>query len=1267
MPLPATLLTCTRRALCWLAALGGAGMLLLAGAAALMYWWVLPNIADHRDSVAALMSRALGQRVTLEAVAGSWQQARPEFRLQGVRLYDGDGKLALELPSLDAAFSWRSLLLLEPRFSHIELEGLALDVRRARDGHVYIGGIPVNPAAPDSGFANWLLRQGRVHVGNATLTWQDEVRAAAPLTMHDVDFTLVNVRHTHTFRLRAVPPPTLARPLAVEARLQARDLDDLATWRGTVEASVAGVALPQLTQWVGLPVSIERGWGALRLTATLAGGRVTGVAAGMDLRELETRLAPHLPALDLLQLRGRAAWQRAAGGAQRVVFEELRVVRAGAAASGPFDLGLAWDGDTREISARALRLDAWDDLLPSLPMDEALRARLQALQPQGRFDELRFGWRGGQPGLDNFSVVARFSGLGVRTVGAQPGWRNLGGRIEGDATAGRFELDSQALAVALPGVFREPEIALDRLTARGGWAKTAHGLRLRFDETRFSNADLEGTLQGDYEKIAGTAGVADFSARLTRAAGTAVHRYFPHAVGDHTVDWVRESVLAGHSDDVRVRLKGDLSKFPFGDGDGEFHIGVAVKDAVIDYVPGWPRIEGIQGNIVFEGKRMEVHARQARIFGVTLAPVKAVIPDLVHHEELLEIEGQANGAAEDFIRFANQSPVGARLRGFTTGLAASGPMRLDLGMRIPLRHSHDTTLRGRLTFLGNALTPASLPRIEQVRGAVDFTHARLGARGITAQFLGGPLRVDADTRSEGVSIQAGGRASAAGLAAWLGPDRGGRLAGQAAWRGQLDLLAAGEHLRIESDLVGLASTLPAPLAKSPAAPLPLAMDVQPQAEGRRYALQLGNVVSLAWLASPAGAWMRGELRFGGPASLPAEPGLRVAGQAPALDLGGWLAVLPEGENGQGVALATLDLKLDALDLMGRRFRDMRLQARNRNGILRGEVNGRDVSGVLTYRPAGAQPARVSAQFSQLTVPPRAGGPVPTDKTGRTLAAERFPVLDLGVEDFRLEDRPLGRLDALARGTPQGMVIESLQLAHSDSVFHMSGLWRDGVPSETRAELRLNVLDAGRFLARFGYPDVLARGSADFQGSASWIGSPADFAFDTLAGQIAFKAKNGQFLKVEPGAGKLLGVLSLQALPRRLSFDFRDIFNQGYAFDEASATLRIARGVVYSDDFQMRGPAARVSMSGLANLGQESVQLRVKVVPKLSESVAVAGALLGGPIAGVGALAAQKLLRDPIEEIVSQEYLVSGPWQSPDVKRLPKTKTETPPGPQMSEP
>src|SRR5574340_265319 len=202
-----------RRASRWLAALMALAVVGFATAAALMFFWVLPNIAEHRDMVANLMTRALGQRVTLEAVSGVWQQARPEFSLRGVRLYDRQGRPTLYLPELEATFAWRSLLFLEPRFTRIELQGLVLGVRRARDGHFYVGGIPINPAAPGSGFSSWLLRQGRLDAGNATLTWVDEVRNAPPLVLTAVDFTLDRRLRTHHLQLRAVPPAQLAQPV----------------------------------------------------------------------------------------------------------------------------------------------------------------------------------------------------------------------------------------------------------------------------------------------------------------------------------------------------------------------------------------------------------------------------------------------------------------------------------------------------------------------------------------------------------------------------------------------------------------------------------------------------------------------------------------------------------------------------------------------------------------------------------------------------------------------------------------------------------------------------------------------------------------------------------------------------------------------------------------------------------------------------------------------------------------------------------------------
>lgn len=1259
MTVPAVSPSFARRASRVLLGLVALAAALAATVAALMFFWILPTIADHRDSVAALLTRAVGQRVTIEAVSGDWRQTRPEFRLQGVRLYDARNRPALHLPELSTTFAWRSLLLLEPRFSRIRLQGLTLDVRRTRDGRFYVGGVPVNPADHSSGLSNWLLRQGRVELDDATLTWRDETRAAPPLVLQAVDLTLVNVRREHRFELNATPPAALARPLSVNARLRALDDADPASWTGAVMLRLAGIDFPQLAQWFDLPQQPSRGRGALNVRFEIAAGTLTGVAAGLDLRNVDAVLAAGLPPLSLARVHGQATWRRAGGG-QTVALDNLRLALPDGRLGAPFDLALAWNTGAREITARALQLNGWQTLLPSLPMDAALRDELRRLQPRGRLDTLTLRWAGAQPGLDNFTLRARFSGVGIATGGAYPGFGNLSGQIEGDAAGGRFALESTDVRLVWPALFREPELGLDLLRASGLWTTTAQGRQIKLERAVFANPDLAGTAQGHYQPVAGGPGRVDLTAQLTRVDGPTAYRYFPKKIGDHTVAWVREGVIAGRSDDVRLRLRGDLADFPFDRGGGEFRVDARVKEAVLQYLPGWPRIEDIEARLLFAGKTMRIDTTRARIGGVALAPVRAEIPDLIHHEEQLTVEGVANGPLQEFIRFANFSPVGERLRGVTDALDGNGAMRLGLKIEVPLRHSVDTRVHGRLSFLGNTLFPPGLPRLEQVRGEVDFTHASLAAENVSARLLGGPLRIDTDTRDGQVRVLAQGRATAAGLAPWLGRAWGSRLSGETAWRGQIDLDAEGERMRIESDLVGIEMRLPAPLTKPAAQPLPLVVVSDPGVAGRQQAVRLGRMVSAVWRNTGDGHFGRGEIRFGGQAVLPSEPGLRLAGSGLGFDLTGWAALLPGAGTGDGgpVTLSSIDLGFAAFDLMGRRFENVRLQGRTRNGLLRTEVSGRGMSGVLTYRPSGSagrsEPARLSAQFSQLTIP--AAAPASGLADGINMKAGDIPMLDIAVADFRLQDRPMGRLQGQAHGEPRGLVIDTLQITHPDSVFRMSGVWHDGGQSETRATLSLDVLDAARFLGRFGYPGTMRRGSAVLSGDASWRGSPADFAFATLAGQIDFKASNGQFLQVEPGAGKLLGVLSLQSLPRRLNFDFRDIFNDGFAFDDIEATLRVARGVVYSDNFRMRGPAAKVNMSGLADLNRESVQLRVKVIPKLSEGVAVAGALIGGPLAGVGALAAQKLLRDPIEEATSREYLVAGPWLSPDISRLARAES-----------
>jgi uncharacterized protein YhdP len=146
--------------------------------------------------------------------------------------------------------------------------------------------------------------------------------------------------------------------------------------------------------------------------------------------------------------------------------------------------------------------------------------------------------------------------------------------------------------------------------------------------------------------------------------------------------------------------------------------------------------------------------------------------------------------------------------------------------------------------------------------------------------------------------------------------------------------------------------------------------------------------------------------------------------------------------------------------------------------------------------------------------------------------------------------------------------------------------------------------------------------------------------------------SGQFLKAEPGVAKVLGIMNLQALPKRLALDFRDVFSEGFGFDQITAKSKIARGVLNTDDFKMKGTTAAALMAGDIDLGRETQNLRVVVIPDFSGGMgSIVTAAMGNPLLGLATYLAQMALKDPLGKAFSIEYTVTGSWGDPKMVRL----------------
>jgi len=196
------------------------------------------------------------------------------------------------------------------------------------------------------------------------------------------------------------------------------------------------------------------------------------------------------------------------------------------------------------------------------------------------------------------------------------------------------------------------------------------------------------------------------------------------------------------------------------------------------------------------------------------------------------------------------------------------------------------------------------------------------------------------------------------------------------------------------------------------------------------------------------------------------------------------------------------------------------------------------------------------------------------------------------------------------------------------------------------------------MGQFGFGDYMKRGTGELEGQLVWPGYPYDFSLASLAGTFKVDGRRGQFAKIEPGAGKLLGLLSLQSLPRRAMFDFRDVFSEGFAFERIHGDVKVSRGVLLTDGFEISGPSAFVSLAGEVSLPDETQTLTMHVVPEVGEGLALAATLVGTPVLGLSTLLVSKLLKNPLGKAVAYEYQVTGSWDNPQVTRLsaPPPKT-----------
>ena len=1011
-----------------------------------------------------------------------------------------------------------------------------------------------------------------------------------------------------------------------------------------------------------------------------------------------------------------------------------------------------------ESTAGSVRLSTLDlgsvkAISRSLPLTNALRALIQRSQPAGLVNSIDARWhdqpnrsnqglpnaKAGEAALGRYFVEgsAELSNLAWREHDGIPGVTGLSASIKGSTREGEIQLGARnatGAAGLLSGLLSTQQGKAAKPTAKAAPKSTPSAIvldfgkrfdaPLTFDALRgtlkwarrveangvivtsidassiaFENADLAGTIRGNWHSDLLGPGVANLTGTLSRGNVTATHRYLPVAQAAHTREWLRLAVLGGTAHDGRFVLKGPLWHFPFRDDrEGIFEVTGQVKGGVLDYADHWPRAENIDTHLTFRGTRISAKVASASISGVPVSATDVTLDDTASESPKLEIRGTAAAPVNDFLQWVVASPVNAWLDGFLQTAKASGSGRLNLALSLPLAAMEKSRIVGEFALAGNHLElGGDIPPLDNVYGSVRFTEADFRSENLTAEALGGPLKVAIASDGARIKTRASGSAALERVReryAYPGFDQ---LAGQAQWTLETAQARTGASGATGGTAAASDNTLTVNIAtlqphwpldsifqvtQAPRDPtLPIKINLQRAAleKGRdRLTIEIpGQLHAIlersAANTADARVIERAILDIGAQkTALPAR-GYALRGDVLKLDADAAIAFMNAptvlgkksvgGLPGESNSADFVNINMRAMEavLYAHKFNDVTLRAQPTGQRWRLALRSKEATGTISLDTAADGGGTVDAvairlqSFSWPTPVPVSALVTATERALPAAESQRWPKLDLTADTFISDGRELGKLEMRAQPAVDEWRIEQVKLTNADGSIDAKGRWRpkggSAVLGDTAVDVTLNWLDAGKFMARFGLPKGVDRGAGSLTGAVSWAGSPAQFSYAKLGGKFALETAQGRFTEMEPGIGKLLGVLSLQAIPRRLSLNFDDLFGKGLAFDEVKAEVAISDGIARTDSFTISGPSSRVQIRGSADMNRETQDLQVRVFPSLSTATAIGiGLVTANPAIGAAALLGQKLARDPIERFLMREFTVKGTWTNPDVRQ-----------------
>ena len=1230
-------------------------------------FYIKPNLNNYKTRIEDLASQATGQIIKINSLNSRWDFINPEIALNEVVFKDSQNNTSLELKEISADFSWLSPFYLKPTLSEIRLQGPKLLIKRDTNNKIFIGGISIDGSSNNK-LTNWLLNQKKVSIQQGEIYWHDEYRQAPALTLKDLNFSyktpfINQVIGKHKFDLNFRISNSDNQFIDLNGKIYAKSIEDIKSWDSEIRIKAGNINLAAYMPWINYPVKINSGTGDLNLTANITNAAITKIKASLKLISLKIELnQAHKNEINLKNFSGDVIWLANTKDYQ-IYFENLFLLTNNGINIEDADTAITISNETNKPTAFSLKinkiqLDAANEILQTIPYFDDVKSKVNAIQPSGSLSNVNLNWVNIK--TTELTLAAQFDKLTLKTFEDFPGFENLTGSIYLSNQNGSLKFKSTDVSLTYNKLFRE-QLTFNNLHGDLKWTENY----LMFKNMSFNNAFINGSINGSIKNTSQKIPYLDIQASIPFIDFKHAKAYYPKTMSAESLHWLDTSLLEGNLENTLISIKGSVADFPFIDANnqpdpskGSFVVTSTGKNTLIEYGTGWPVVEKFDFTASINHGTFELMSKKGQFLGNTIKELKATIPAIAIEHPILNLQGTLNSPTREAVKFINNSPIKESVQHLFDEASGSGEGRLKVNVDIPMDNLDAITFKGNYQFEDSTLSNPSLgiPNIEKLKGFVTFDEKNVKTESLSGTLFGGNANIAiVSDPSKIIKVKLNGKFTGKGIEEKLGTSFS-KLNGSADWEGSIEYKKPLLNIQITSDLKGIEMGYPAPFNKARDKEEKFYFSKkQNNAKSDDIEFKYSNIVNSKISRLEKNNVMlvdKGFISINSDIKMNIQKGLYLKANLPYANLDDFMGIYSGGDTTGGFKVDKADIALTNADLFDRRFNNLKIEIAPVNGSTKLKISSNEMSGNLLWTE---KDNRLTARLNALKLPSEIKKISPTQSPGN----QKIPNLDIKIDSLEIDGKKIGKIELLSSTLKQNINIRKFRVINDKNVFQADGEWMDwNKNSKTNINFSWKINNLGDTLNFLGYPNFVKDGEADISGQFKWQGNPLEFDKTKVDGSFNLDVHKGVIQKVEPGIGRLFGLVTLQSLPRRLSLDFRDLFGSGFVLDSMNASVRLNNGTLKTSNFRMNGPAAEVFMSGETNIIKETQDLNVKVTPHISDSLSIA-ALAGGPLVGAAAFIAQKILKDPLNKVLTSEYRIIGTWENPEeVNNSPSDKIKT---------